>query len=118
MDWNNLTWNNAPSPLGVKIGEFILYASDFTPMTLPPYKVLKYVDITPDVTPYEQYETLVLLTNAEVTLDCSGTISTDWPHILYTVPDDAIPSYNVFIILGIVSVLSILLYRKIQIKHK
>jgi len=113
-DEYNLTWNNAPSPLGVKIGEFILYASEFT--ALPPPKVLKYVDVTPYVTRNKHYSTFVLLTNAEVTLYCSSTFNT--PYILYTVSDDAIPSYNVFIILGILGVLSILLYRKIQIKHK
>ena len=118
FDIDNLTWNNAPSPLGVKIGEFILHASDFG--SPPNHIISRTIDITPNVTAYNQYEyhtsTLVLLTNAEAFLYCTRATYPTTPYILYTVPDD-IPSYNIFIILGILGVLSILLYKKLQIKH-
>lgn len=110
-----ITWNNAPNPLGTKIGDITLTNTELTEED----KVLKYFDITSTISGAEHgHITFVIFTDADTRLCVETFFREDIPYIRYIVPDDAIPSYNLFIILGIVSLLSILLNRRVRRRIK
>ena len=107
IDVDNLTWNTVPTPLGPKLEEITLTSEEF----IGGDNVVKYFDITSYLGKEYTRMTFVFMTSADVLIYIGDS------YIRYTVTTP-IPSYNIFIILGIVSVLPVILCKKIQINRK
>ncbi|MFX1297861.1 MAG: DNRLRE domain-containing protein [Promethearchaeota archaeon] len=117
VGWNEFTmnWTNKP-PYGQIIGQFTvpssdIYKNDITSLVTPRTEISICVNVTID----NSVDDYVCITSRE------GS-STDAPQIIWTylvdVPESpAIPSYSVFIIIGIIGAIGIFLTKKIKGKE-
>jgi len=106
--WSNITWNNAPC-IGTRVGNITITVDDLSNS----YYVVKYLDVSNYNVDKLAYDTtFVLLTDQDILVSL-GSLDASYfteipPHVRYFFRMD-IPIYNLLLIIGLISIISILL---------